>query len=223
MKVIIDQPFGIGDILFLSPLVQHLDIEEGIWPVADHYFWVKDYLKLDKVTFIPQSQFHKQQYQDYTIVPFQHAHGIVGSRAADCMQAKYMLLDADPELWKTLSFQRNSVQEHSLLDRLGLGDDSKFILVNNHFASRELNYKLDIRLNSELEVVYLEYLDGFTLLDWCGVAERAFEIHTVSTALFFVLESIKPKASLHLYPRKPLDQDLSPIKTLIDSKWICYE
>jgi hypothetical protein len=43
----------------------------------------------------------------------------------------------------------------------------------------------------------------------------------------FILEIVRAlnleKIPLHLYPRKPLDKDLSPIKSLINSKWICHE
>ena len=40
MKVIINQPFGIGDILFLNPLIKQLDIEQAIWPVVDQYNYI---------------------------------------------------------------------------------------------------------------------------------------------------------------------------------------
>lgn len=223
MKVIIDQPFGIGDILFLSPLVSQLDIEEAVWPVVDHYYWIKDYVSIDNLIFIKQSEFNKERYQDFTIVPFQHAHSIVGNKAQDCMEAKYTMLNADPLIWKTLSFKRNTAKEQELIKLLAIDLNNPYIFVNNHFASKEYNYKANIALNSDLKTVYMDYIDGFTLLDWCGVVEHATEIHTVSTALFFVIESIKPKVPLHLYPRRPLDKDLSPIKTLINNKWICHE
>lgn len=225
MRVIIDQPFGIGDILFLSALVKELDIEEAVWPVADHYSWVSNYLSIDNVVFVKASEYSALDYtsRGFITVPFQHAHSIVGSEARDCMEAKYMLLNADPELWRNITFNRNFDKEQELIALLGVDVDAPYAVVNNHFASKEFNYKADIRLNSDLKVVYIEYVDGFTLLDWSGILERAQEIHTVSTALLFVIEAIKPKAALHLYPRKPLDKDLSPIKSLIDLKWICHE
>lgn len=223
MKVIIDQPFGIGDILFLSPLIKQLDVEEAVWPVVDHYYWINDYLSINNLSFIKQSEFQKERYQDFITVPFQHAHSIVGNRAQDCMEAKYLLLDADLELWKTLSFIRNFNKEQKLIELLDLDIKSSYVFINNHFASKEFNYKTSIALDSDLKVVYMEYVSGFTLLDWCGVIEHASEIHTVSTALFFVLKAIKPKVPMHLYPRKPLDKDLTPIKTLIDKSWICHE
>jgi hypothetical protein len=224
MKVIINQPFGVGDVLFLSPLVANLDIEHAVWPVVDHYYWIKDYINIDNLTFVKSSEFDSTKYNDYVEVPLQHAHSLV-PQAEDCMEAKYMLLEADPELWRTLSFTRNKEKEEKLKQYLNINPEDKFIFVNNNFAGPEYNYKIDIELQTDLKIIYQEYIDGFTLLDWCGVLEKAEEIHTVSTAIFFAIEALRlEKTPLHLYPRKPLDKDLSPIKTLINNKkWICHE
>lgn len=223
MKVIINQPFGIGDILFLSPLVRYIDAEEIIWPIIDHYYWIKDYITISNLQFIKQSEFNKTNYKDYNEIPFLHAHSLI-IQAEDCMQAKYMLLGADPELWKTLNFNRNTEKENQLKQYLNITPEDKFIFVNNNFAGPEFNYKVDIHPQTNLKIIYQKYIDGFTLLDWCSVLEQANEIHTVSTSLFFVIEALKlEKTPLHLYPRKPLDKDLSPIKTLINNKWICHE
>jgi len=223
MKVIINQPFGIGDILFLNPLIKQLDIEQAIWPVVDHYYWIKDYIFIDNLTFIKVSEFNPSNYEDYVEVPLQHAHSFI-PQANDCMEAKYLLLEADPELWRTLTFNRNKEKETQLKQHLNIHPNDKFIFVNNNFAGPEYNYKVNITPQSNHKIIYQEYIEGFTLLDWCGVLEQSIEIHTVSTALFFVIEALNlENISLHLYPRKPLDKDLSPIKTLISNKWICHE
>lgn len=223
MKVIINQPFGIGDILFLEPLVRHLDIEEAVWPVVNHYHWISDYIKIPNLKFIKNSEFNVTNYHNYNTIPFQHAYSII-PQAKDCMEAKYMLLKAEPELWRTLSFDRNKEKEQQLKHRLGILPNDNFIFINNNFAGPEYNYKIDIKINSKLKIIHQEYIGGFTLLDWCGVLEQASEIHTVSTAIFFVIEALKlEKTPLYLYPRKPLDKDLSPIKSLISNKWICHE
>ena len=223
MKVVINQPFGIGDILFLSPLISNLDAEHIVWPIVDHYFWVKEYVVMPNLKFIKQSEFNVSEYQDYVEVPLQHAHYMI-PEARDCMEAKYMLLNADPELWRTVSFDRDREKETQLKQYLNINPDDQFVLINNNFAGPEYSYKVDIKPETNLRIVYQDYIEGFTLLDWCGVLEQANEIHTVSTANFFVIEALKLKETpLHLYPRKPLDKDLSPIKTLIDNKWICHE
>jgi hypothetical protein len=223
MKVIINQPFGIGDILFLNPLIKQLDIEQAIWPVVDYYYWIKDYIFIDNLTFIKVSEFNPSNYEDYVEVPLQHAHSFI-PQANDCMEAKYLLLEADPELWRTLTFNRNKEKETQLKQHLNIHPNDKFIFVNNNFAGPEYNYKVNITPQSNYKIIYQEYIEGFTLLDWCGVLEQSIEIHTVSTALFFVIEALNlENIPLHLYPRKPLDKDLSPIKTLISNKWICHE
>ena len=223
MKVIINQPFGVGDILFLSPLVAQLEIEQAIWPIVDHYYWIKDYISIDSLTFIKASEFNPLNYKDYVEVPFQHAHSLL-PQANDCMEAKYLLFNADLELWRTLTFNRNNERETQLKQHLNINSGDEFVFINNNFAGPEYNYKVDIKPETSLRIVYQEYIDGFTLLDWCGVLEQSIEIHTVSTALFFVIEALNlENIPLHLYPRNPLDKDLSPIKTLISNKWICHE
>lgn len=223
MKIIINQPFGIGDILFISPLIKQLDVEHIVWPIVDHYYWINNYIIIDNLTFIKQSEFNPIHYVDYNEIPLQHAHYLI-PKAQDCMQAKYILLNADPESWRTLTFNRNKEKENQLKQYLNILPDDKFIFVNNNFAGPEYNYKVDIKPQTNLKIIYQEYIEGFTLLDWCGVLEQAEEIHTVSTSLFFVIEALNlGKTPLHLYPRKPLDKDLSPIKTLINNKWICHE
>lgn len=223
MKVIINQPFGIGDILFLSPLVSNLDIEMAVWPIVDHYEWISKYIEIPNVTFIKKSIFNINHYPDYHEIPFQIADHLIAN-SEDCMHAKYMLLDADLELWRTLKITRNFEKEEKLKQLLNINATDEFILINNNFAGPEFNYKTNIELQTNSRIIQLEYIDGFTLLDWCGVLELANEIHTVSTSLFFVIESLNlEKTSLHLYPRRPLDKDLSPIKTLINNKWICHE
>ena len=140
------------------------------------------------------------------------------------MEAKYLLLEADLELWRSLSFKRNKDKELQLKKHLNIQPEDRFVLVNNNFAGPEYSYKVDIKPQTNQKIIYQDYIDGYTLLDWCGILEQADEIHTVSTSIFFIIEALKlEKTPLHLYPRKPLDKDLSPIKTLISSKWVCHE
>lgn len=223
MKVIINQPFGIGDILFLSPLIAQLDVEHIIWPVVDHYYWIKDYIKINNLVFVKSSEFNPLDYKKYIEIPLQHAHSLT-PQPEDCMHAKYMLLQADLELWRTLTFNRNQEKENQLKKHLNISPKDKFIFVNNNFAGPEYNYKVDIHPQTDLRIIYQEYIEGFTLLDWCGVLEQAKEIHTVVTSLYFVIEALKLKNTLlHLYPRKPLEKNFDHIKSLINNKWICHE
>ena len=220
MTVKIDQPFGIGDILFISPLVRlfSLQYDKIVWPVIDKYIWIKDYIQIPNVTFIKQSE---SVVFDSTI-PFKDSLSYVHD-AVDCMESKYKLLDADLNIWRQMYFDRNYKKENELRELLDIKPNDEFIFINNNFAEDKYNYKIDINVNTDLRIIKQNYIDGFTLLDWCGVLEQANEIHTVSTALFYIIEFLKLD-NLHLYPRKPFDKDLSPIKSLlVNSNWICHE
>jgi hypothetical protein len=226
MQYIIDQPFGIGDILFLSPIVSQIEADKLIWPVIDHYYWIHDYIKIPNLTFIKNSEFNKSDYQEFAYIPFRNAHGIL-PKSEDCMIAKYNILGAQLDYFYTgikNIITRNTTKELELYNLLGIRDKESYIIINNNFAGPEYNYKLDINISTTDKIIYMDYINGFTLLDWMYVLENAKSIHTVSTSLFFVIESINTdNIELNLYPRKPLDTDLSPIKTLLNEKWICYE
>jgi len=223
MKVIIEQPYGLGDLLFLQPLVNLIEADKILWPIIDHYLWIEEYVEvLPNVDFVKLSEFNPSNYPDYTVIPFQYAH-LHKPDSEDCMKAKYDLLGANLELWRELSFHRNYEREERLLHHLNIKPEDRFILVNNNFAEFKFNYKLDIKLKTDLKIVYLDFVEGFTLLDWCGVLVQAQEIHTVCTSLFFVVEALRLQQPTHLYPRKPFDKDLSSIKSLINNKWICHE
>ena len=59
-------------------------------------------------------------------------------------------------------------------------------------------------------------LNGFTLIDWMAVMERATENHHVSTSTFFLFEVLKLKTPIHLYAR-PNEDGLRGISNLNQS------
>jgi hypothetical protein len=224
MKLFIKQPFGLGDILFISPLIQEIEKDRNVeliyWKIKDEYYWVNDYLKFTKTIITKESQ-EIDNLDFFQTLNFEHSFHIVGGR--DCMESKYNLVKAPLEIWRNISFERNYKKEIELLQKLNISKNEEFIFVNNNFADPSLKYSTDITIETNLRIVSLQYLEGFTLLDWCGVLEKAKEIHTVSTSLYFVIESLRRTEGLHLYPRKPFDKDFSPIISLLHPKWQLHD
>lgn len=224
MKLFVKQAFGLGDILFLSPLIQEIEkdgnIEEIYWKIKDEYYWVVDYLEFYKVIFIKESEYN-YSFRDFQTLNFEQSFHIVGG--IDCMCSKYNLVKAPLEIWRNISFKRNFEKEAELLQILNISENEEFIFVNNNFADPNLKYSTNINVETNLRIITLEYLEGFTLLDWCGILEIAKEIHTVSTSLYFVIEGIGRTEGLHLYPRKPFDKDFSPIISLLHPKWTLHD
>jgi hypothetical protein len=225
-NIIIMQPFGIGDILFISPIISKLDYDV-IWPVNDEYIWIKDYLVLPNTTFIEMSKYRNEPiYSLVEKIDFLNAENILRSMGIklDCMGAKYHYVSEDISEWKTLKWNRNYDKENELYEKLGLKEGEEYTLVNCNFASPDLKYKISITPESNNKVIQMDYIDGFTLLDWGKVIENSKEFHTVSTATFYMVEFLNCKETkLHLYPRYGIDNNLNPIRPIISERWVCHE
>lgn len=223
MKLFVKQAFGLGDILFLSPLIKYLEqieeVEKIYWKIKDEYIWVKDYLEFSKTEMFKGDL--KFPSELLTFINFEDSFHIVGG--VDCMSSKYKLVNVPLEIWRNISFKRNFEKEKQLLKILNISENEEFIFVNNNFADPSLKYSTNINVETNLRIVSLEYLEGFTLLDWMSVLEQAKEIHTVSTSLYFVIEALGRTEGLHLYPRKPFDKDFTPIISLLHPKWYLHD
>ncbi len=218
LKYYIDQPFGIGDILFLSPIAIELQKDnEVIWPINDNFIWLQDYLDIN---FIAKSKF-TGNIADYYVIPFINAHQIVGCKYT--MQAKYNLVNLDHTNWKQLKWKRNINKENDLYyNALKLSNSEPYILVNTNYADPLLKYKSNVNINTDLKIVNLDYIDGYTLLDWAKVIENAAEIHTVSTSLIYMIEVLYygDMKNIHIYQR-PIDtlSTAEVVGDIINPKW----
>jgi glycosyltransferase involved in cell wall biosynthesis len=227
---IINQFRGLGDILFLMPLANHW-IRQGkkiIWPV------VKEYLDIQKhfpqITFIDKESLKIDyesrdfiRYEEGLVIPMRWAEAILKAPYKDCMRSKYDLLNADFNMWRELSWLRDKEKEDELFyDILKLGDRQEYHLFNQTFRTDKTgHYRLPgIYLQ---DVVELRTIDGFTLLDWGKVIEKAKSIHTVGTSINYMLEVMDLKAeSIHLYVRRPEEKDFSYYDYLLKKRYIFH-
>ena len=83
---------------------------------------------------------------------------------------------------------------------MGLKDDSEYSYVNDIVHT-------DIRKTGRLSNIEYEYpvvdnriVEGFTLFDWSKVLMNAKEIHTIPTAVCFIVDVIDTKAKVFYYP-----------------------
>lgn len=196
---------GIGDILYLQAIAKKY-ISMGyeiIWPLRDDILWLGDYIK--GITFCSRSDnFPGKEYygQDSVIITPNfvylgimrpHLWGIGDDRI---MSSKYHVMNMNCLDWRDgLTFDRNLDKENDLYyNVLGLKDDSEFVFMNNLYnEARYCNINPLSAKDYDLPVVELQYIDGFTLLDWCKVLENATEIHTVHTAVNYVIDKLDIK------------------------------
>ena len=229
-EVVISQHFGLGDILFIEPIYRHYHNQgyRVTAPIMKEYLWIQEYIPY--VSFVdcnkyPYDKESPTQRNDGKLhVPLRFAHPLLrgydlhyGDDRKFWMPDKYTYLGLPVELWKTLSFKRNYDRENKLIDLLNLPE--KFIFVNNNFGGSF--ERINISAN-HLPVVEMRKIEGFTMLDWGGVIERATEIHTVETSLLYYVESLNTNAPRHLYPRLPFLENVEYMRELLHN-WILHD
>lgn len=226
----------LGDLLFIEPIVRHYlqQDHEVIWPIKDQYYWLKDYIKHHGLRIVKQSEY-KMDYENWTMsegyIPLRFATPIFrkesdphsGAFHEHFMLDKYRLLGLPLDMWRDLKWERNHQKEQDLFDHLALSEGENYTLVNR-FMKDCYEHTQDMPETFEGRVIELRPIDGFTLLDWTKVICQASCIHTVETALIYMIEVLPIQAKeIHMYARRPWQDTLGGVKNFISDKWIRHE
>lgn len=213
--LIISQFQGIGDILFSMPLVNEW-IDEGhriLWPVIDAYTNLNKHFP--DVLFINKDLMNvdhnrKEEYDLHgaKVIPLRWADQILKLSYKDVMKAKYLMYGSNWRNWRNLKWKRDHVAENKIFKAMGLTEGQKFNLVNRHFRSDQTGL-VDIQINNGLPNIEMRNIPGTTLLDWAKVIEAATEIHTVHTAIVYIIDVLETTDKLHQYLRKPDEKDFA--------------
>ena len=191
---------GIGDIFYLQSVAKKY-ISMGyeiVWPLRDDILWLGDYIK--GIHFCSRSDdFPGKEYygQDAVIITPNFVYlGIMrphlwGIGDNKIMSSKYSILNMDHTDWRNgFTFDRKFDKEEDLYyNVLGLKDNSEFVFINNLYNENR-NCELMRPENYNLPVVELQYIEGFTLLDWCKVFEKANSVYTINTSLNYIIDML---------------------------------
>lgn len=174
-----------------------------VWPLRQDIFWIKDYIP-DIFFCLEDDNFPGKEYygKDLIIVSPQFAYlglknsHLWGTEYKHIMSSKYDILNLNWNDWNEgFKFNRNIDKEKKLYyDVLGLKDDSEYVFWNNMASVDVKRSNVLDQLTFDYPVVKLEYIDGFTLFDWCLVFENATEIHTVHTGINYLLDKLNLKS-----------------------------
>ena len=213
-KCVIRQPAGLGDILFCHKIAYTM-FQEGYeihWPIADCYYdAVQKYLDTDFINFcrekdnFPMKEFynshlHAPIYTQTTndiYLPLQHSD-LNFSRDESVMKVKYKILGIDHDDWqKFFTIHRDQRREEYLYyEHFDLKNDTKYAIVNRWFGTTMGGYRKNIDISDNLRIIEMESLGFDNIFDWCKVFENATEIHTVETAICYILEKLDLKADV---------------------------
>ena len=195
---LIKQPAGIGDIFFCQKIAR-LMIENGydiIWPLRPDIYWIKDYIKGIDFPTTDDNFIGKDIYERGAGAVIEENGAFISLATADfthndgrIMSSKYSMLGLDHSDWKDyFKFDRKLEKENDLYyNVLGLKDDSEFVFINNLYNENR-NCELLSSENYDLPVVELQYIEGFTLFDWCKVFEKAKSVYTINTSLNYIID-----------------------------------
>ena len=138
------------------------------------------------------------------------------------MLAKYKLIQTDWQDWADyFNFKRDKDKEDYIYyDYCKLKDNEKYIFVNKNYGTQPTSLICKYIHSSKFneKVVNMEFLDNYTLFDWCKVIENACEIHTVETSLNYIIEKLQTTDKLYMYS-KWSPPNFEHIKMLFKKPW----
>lgn len=219
---------GIGDVIFAQTLA-HNYLKDGhsvLWPVLPQFVGglQRAYPKIEfkdwKQVDIDYNRQETYLDWDRVVIPLRWAREILKVPYTDCMAAKYLLFLEPVERWREHAmWERDHTQERHLFDALGLKEGQPYNLINNTFRS-DFSGKVRVKPGNDYPNVFMKHYEGFSLFDWHLTIRNAAEIHTVSTAILYMLEIMDLKQPIHLYPRQPDEVDFRNVEYLFTKPYI---
>jgi len=217
-NVIINQPFGVGDLLW-GVSIAHNFVEQGkgvIWacdpwiaPMAKHF---PRFTLIDRNLLSINVNDRNDVVKNGTrIIPLRFTDSLCQLPYTYCMKSKYIYVGLNWRDWKDkFHCIRDEAAEKKLYYEVcGLSDGEQYNFVCDLFASNG-KYRIPITEDCDngLRSVRLSVIPGYTLIDWLMVMERATNIYAVSSSNIYLFELFDMQADkIYLYVRRPLEQN----------------
>lgn len=224
---VFNQFFGLGDILFIEPIMRRY-FQNGykvILPVLNKYLDLQPYFPY--IEFVDK-ELYKINYDEHKIIddgnklilPLRWSREFFNSTYKDTMRNKYLMVNMNLDEWKSLIWLRHRHKEEALKKLLNINEGDKYNLINKNFHTFFDGHR-EIIINNGLKNIEMNFIDGYTLLDWSGIIESATTIHTVDTSIMFLLETLKLSTDdIQIYNRYSNRNDFYKTNYLFEKKYI---
>lgn len=228
---LIYQPCGIGDIFYSMGIARHYQKlgYKVIWPVIKELLYLNEYM-IDIKFCSEEENFPKKEYykqystevihnKDFIFLPLHRSSEITKDLI---MPSKYTVANI-PNSWKkNFIWNRNLEKENKLYyDVLNIKDDEDYIFINQNFITPPRTQKFHMSYESNgLREINMDYIEGYTVLDWYKVIENSSLIVTVDTCIQYMMEKMtKLKAKYYFcYVRYGIDT-YNQIKDIFSIPW----
>lgn len=220
---LIYQPCGLGDIIWLQPLVDNL-IKDGYtvyYPVIDLYYnMLKDQIQKENLIWVKETE-------DFPLKSFYGTHMPVDNGTdkylpisfanyyipkCSVMISKYYYMKMPITNWhKHVTIKRNELRETALAKSYNIDLDKPFALINMTYGTPPNHVTRTMVQPPKIEqLVYMSFEkdkeNEFTLFDWIGVIEKATEIHSVETALCYLIDMYAKTDNIFMYEKRRAEE-----------------
>lgn len=230
MDCLINQPVGLGDILWVQPIVDTY-IKKGY----DVWYPVKPiYLELLRKYFVKPNLYWVSEEDSYPLkdkynqidswhsddllqvyLPLTHADRHIPH--ASIMMSKYYYAKHPLANWHESIFpyvKRDYDKEVSLMKKYNLIEDN-FILINNNFGTypsyskRTINEESNSSILTHSMNIEQDIENGFTLFDWILAIKQAKIIHTVETSICYLIDIYRDRDGINMYEKRKNNDPLN--------------
>lgn len=232
--VLIFQPGMLGDLFFVQKIAKVYSAggRRVIMPVLEKHSWAYDALVMpgNIETPILEQDF---EFRDemlfladkiapgpidcpaYTFLSLFYSWRYAPERT---MELKYEVAGLPMDDWADyVELKRDLEKEERLFRELGLDDGQPYALINEHGSQRHIPFPHKV---PEKEV-RLRMIDGYTLVDWSTVIERAARIATIDTSLALLVEILKIRGKpLHIVSR--YEPPRFTVQDVLKLDWLFY-
>lgn len=227
---VFNQFFGIGDILFIEPIMRKYfqDGHRIILPVLSKFLNLNSYFPY--INFIDKDLYNINyeekniiEEDNRIIIPMRWSREFYNSPSIYTMKNKYKMMNMDLDEWRKLTWIRHRHKEKRLKQLLNINENEKFNLINKNYHTFNNGIR-EIVVNNNYRNVYMDFIDGYTLLDWAEIVESAATIHTVNTSLMFLLETLDLSTDdINIYSRNNNGADFKQTEYLFKKNYIKHK
>jgi hypothetical protein len=234
--VIIFQPGMVGDLFFIQKIAKTYAANDRrvIMPVLDKHKWVYDTLVMPANIEIPILDTQNFDFRDDVLFLIDKiAPGPIDApnytflslffswryAPEQTMDLKYQIAGVPMEDWADyVELRRDLEKEERLFRELGLDDGVPYALINETCSSKTLPFPH----RAPEKEVRLRFVEGYSLVDWSTVIERAARIASVDTSLVLLVEVLKIKGvPLHVVSRYE-PPSFRELQNVLKLDWLFY-
>ena len=233
--VIIFQPGMAGDLLFIQKIIKTYAAggRRVILPVRQTHKWVYDALVMPANVETPILEEDFEYRDEILFLADKIALSPIEANAytflslffswryapEQTMDLKYQVSGVEMDGWADhVTLRRDLEKEERLFRELGLDDGVSYALINETCSSRTIPFPH----RAPEKEVRLRMFEGYTLIDWSTVIERAARIATVDTSIVLLIEALKiTDKPLHVVSRYQ-PPSFRELQNVLKLEWLFY-